>query len=328
MSLYFDDALCEEIVERELELADRTGDPGLKNRFRQDADTIYRTLPVSKRQAAFLILYQKTLSFLPHANRLKNLISQMEPKDLLPANFIFSRAFKGEEEGAQLSEGRDMLGVRIRTETLLDEPACAYLLRHELTHIQDILDPPFEYDFSSPLAPEAPSEESLLRDRYRTLWDLSVDGRLDRQGWLPSDMRERRAAEFRSLFPVLNEESAAKVMEALWSGPRPSDRGFRLMVRGAAELCVNLVIAFRPCSTGQPSPRGGGSPCPLCRFTTFEWGEATAGLIDAVRADYPGWSPSQGLCSQCANRYLLGALFAPAACSDGRTLSLTGGSRR
>ncbi|MBI3126948.1 MAG: hypothetical protein HYZ11_05020 [Candidatus Tectomicrobia bacterium] len=329
MKLLFDDALCEEVVEREMGAQVRGGDPAAMRDFRRAADAIYRTIPLQRRQAAFLSLYQRTLAALPHAGRLERLICEIEPDALLPAACLFSRAFKGEEEGIQLSEDASILGVRIRTETLLDEAACAYLLRHELTHIQDMLDPRFEHDPASPLAPAAPSEESLLRDRYRTLWDLSVDGRLGRSGRLPSDVRERRAAEFRSLFPALDEESAAKAIETLWSGPRPSDPAFRRMVRGAPELCAALGIPFEAsASRERPARSPGGSPCPLCRFTTFEWAEASPGLIEAVQADYPAWSPSQGLCTQCANRYLLGAFFAPVSRSDGRTPSLTGGSRR
>ena len=331
MKLLFDDALCEEIVEREMENRALGGDLALGQDFRKAADAVYRAVPLPKRQAAFQGLYQKTLSSLLHPGRLKALIAKMEPHGSLPASCVFLRAFKGEEEGAQLSEGRGMLGIRIRTATFLDEAASAYLLRHELTHIQDLLDPSFHHDPLSPLAQETPSEESLLRDRYRTLWDLSVDGRLERRGQLPPEMRERRAAEFRSLFPSLDEENAAEVFGVLWSGPRPSDPELRRMVKGAQELCACLGIPLpAPAAASRPPLRPGGAPCSLCRFTTFEWSEVTPGLTQAVRADYPAWTPSQGLCTQCANRYLLGALFAPAPRSDDRTLaaSLTGGSIR
>jgi hypothetical protein len=142
-------------------------------------------------------------------------------------------------------------------------------------------------------------------------------------------MRERRAAEFRSLFPGLEEESAAAVMEALWSGPPPSDPAYRRMVKGAPELCAGLDVPFLASSVaGRPAPRAGGAPCPLCRFTTFEWAEATEALTEAVQAEYPAWLPSHGLCSQCANRYLIGSLFATAARPDDRNLSLIGGSSR
>lgn len=331
MRLLFDDTLCEEIVENEMKGCALAGEPGPKRDFRRAADVIYRTVPLPKRQAAFFGLYQKTLASLPRARRLEALLIEIEAHGSLPASCAFFRAFTGEEEGAQLSEGRDMLGVRIRTETFLDEAARAFFLRHELTHIQDLLDPSFHHDPHSPLAQETPSEESLLRDRYRTLWDLSVDGRLERRGQLPPHMRERRAAEFRALFPALDGENAGSVIDALWSGPRPSDPGLRRMVKGVPELCACLGIPLpAPAAAGRPALRPGGAPCPLCRFTTFEWADASPALTRAVRADYPAWTPSLGLCTQCANRYLLGALFVPAPHLDDRTqaASLTGGSRR
>jgi hypothetical protein len=97
-----------------------------------------------------------------------------------------------------------------------------------LTHILDILDPAFSYDTSRPLSEVSPSEESLLRDRYRTLWDLSVDGRIERKGFLPEGLRERRAKEFQTLFPNLGEPAAEQVFIALWGGTRPSNEELHL----------------------------------------------------------------------------------------------------
>ncbi|MEK6710060.1 MAG: hypothetical protein AABZ64_05735 [Nitrospinota bacterium] len=327
MKLLFDDALSEEVAEQELDRRTRAGEAAPRENFRRAADAIYRAIPLRKRQAAFFALYQDTLNALGYRARLEALIEDLRPHGSLPQRVVFLRTHKGEEEGAQLSESGDMLGVRIRTETFLDETACAFLLRHEATHIQDLLDPSFSHDPHTPLAPEVPAEENLLRDRYRTLWDLSVDGRLERRGQLPAGMRERRAAEFRALFPSLPGKSTEEITAALWSGPRPTDPMLRRMVKGVKELCACLGVAPPLREASAPARPPAGAPCPLCRFTTFEWAELRPALAEAVRADYPAWRPSQGLCTQCANRYLFGALFAPASFSDGRTSAapLTGG---
>ena len=54
---------------------------------------------------------------------------------------------------------------------------------------------------------------------------------------------------------------------------------------------------------------GPGSLCPLCRFPTHEWAENTEHLSQLVKEEYPEWEPLQGICTQCANRYLFTAAF-------------------
>ncbi|MEE9255930.1 MAG: hypothetical protein V3V56_02035 [bacterium] len=308
MSLFFDDAICEEVVGGALRERALGGDARLHKAFRNGADAIYRTVTLRKRQVAFFALYQKTFRLLGHPERIEALLQEMEGEGRLPAQTYFMRVFGAEEEEARLSPDRARLGVRIRTETFTDAARCAYFLRHEILHILDLLDPAFGCGPGARLSADSPAEETLYRDRYRTLWDLSVDGRLERECKLPGDVRTLRAAEFHALFPGLGTEEAERVFEALWSGPRPAHADLGRMVEGAAALCAALGV---PPPGGPENGTGGapGTPCPLCRFTTFEWAEPEGALAEAVRKEYPGWAPSQGLCTQCANRYLLGAGF-------------------
>jgi hypothetical protein len=43
---------------------------------------------------------------------------------------------------------------------------------------------------------------NLLRERYRVVWDVTVDGRLSREGLLPTRVRQARLAEFTRAFPM------------------------------------------------------------------------------------------------------------------------------
>ncbi len=314
MKLEFEDGLCEEVVDQDLREGSLAGDLRLAALFREASDGIYLTVPLKRRDSAFQALFQKLFRSLGYRDRLEHILQEMRGFGPLPVRISFRRAFHAEEEGAQLSEDRAMLGIRIRAATLRDEGRCAYFLGHELTHIQDLLDPLFAADPTSALSDASPVEDHLLRDRYRTLWDLSVDGRLDRRKRLPEGVRERRAAEFQALFPSLGAEWAERAFEAIWSAPRPSDAGFRRMAEGAAALCAALGL---PAHEVSESPGGvsyrPGAACPLCRFTTFEWAEPTPALAQAVQAEFPAWHPSRGICTQCGNRYLLGAAFAPRA---------------
>ncbi len=308
MFLSFDDALCEAVVEREIQRNILDNDFRLAASFRKQVDAIYTDVPPRKREAAFFVLYRRYFVKMGYPDRVKDILSEFTGEGALPSECYFARTFRDEEESAQLSEDGTRLGVQIKVETLCDPERCAYLLRHELIHILDILDPAFEYDTSRPLSGVSPSEESLFRDRYRTLWDLSVDGRLERKGLLPQDIRERRAAEFQTLFPNLGDRAAEQVLETLWDGPRPSNAELRQMVTGAAALCSALKISVDITEEGEPCPAFcPGALCPLCRFPTHEWAEPSDHFSQKVKLEYPAWEPSQGICSQCANRYLFTA---------------------
>ena len=308
MYLSFSDSLCEAVVESKIQKKASDVNYRLAASFRKQADSIYTEVPSRKRAAAFFALYRHYFSKLGFPKRVKNILSEFAGEKALPPECFFVRTFRDEEEGAQLSEDGSRLGFQIKIETLLDPHCFAYLFRHELTHILDILDPAFGYDTSRPLSEVSPSEEALFRDRYRTLWDLSVDGRLEREGFLPNDLRERRAMEFHALFPDLGERAAEQVFSALWSGGRPSSEELRQMIKGTAALCAVLNIAAEISGEGEPPPAfGPGSLCPLCQFPTHEWAEKSDELSRAVKEEYPAWEPAQGICSQCANRYLFTA---------------------
>jgi hypothetical protein len=310
MYLSFNDALCEAAVEGKIQRKISDIDFRLAASFRKQANSIYTNVPPRKREAAFFVLYRRFFSELGHLTHVKSILAEFVSEGNLPSECCFVRTLRDEEEGAQLSEDGSRLGVQIKIETLLDPDRCAYLLRHELTHILDILDPAFSYDTSRPLSEVSPSEESLLRDRYRTLWDLSVDGRIERKGFLPEGLRERRAKEFQTLFPNLGEPAAEQVFIALWGGTRPSNEELRQMVKGTSFLCSTLKISSDISDDEESHPTfGPGSLCPLCRFPTHEWAETTEHFSQQVKLEFPGWKPSQGICSQCANRYQFTAAF-------------------
>ncbi|MDP7385536.1 MAG: hypothetical protein QF593_05860, partial [Nitrospinota bacterium] len=135
------------------------------------------------------------------------------------------------------------MSFRIHPLSLLDEGRLAYLIRHERIHVQDLLDPAFGHDETRPLSDGSPVSEDLLRDRYRTLWDLSVDGRLERIDRLPEGVRDQRAAEFGALFRTLGQERTRRIFETLWSGPRREDADLRQMVLSTEHLCEVLAVS-------------------------------------------------------------------------------------
>jgi hypothetical protein len=209
-------------------------------------------------------------------------------------------AMRGSQEGAEVyvaePSERTVL-IRVRPGTLLDRSAALELLRRELLHVADLLDPDFQYDRSSPPRALGPGQAGLLRERYRALWNASVDGRLLGEGKLRGEGLGPGREEFRRAFAFLGPEADA-LYDRVLSGLRPTH----------PELCA----------LAEGGPLRERSPgCPLCGFPTPSLAPRAAELphevLRAVRAEFPGWTPEQGLCLQCADLYRARAALGTAA---------------
>jgi len=98
-----------------------------------------------------------------------------------------------------------VLVLRLCAETLLEPVTLSALLRHELGHVADMLDPSFGYERALPESDAGPATANLLRDRYRVLWDVTIDGRLARAGLAGARERAARWREFAATFAMLGE---------------------------------------------------------------------------------------------------------------------------
>ena len=58
-------------------------------------------------------------------------------------------------------------------------------VRHEFTHLSDMLDPAFGYAPTLDLPGLNGAQQRLARERYRLLWDITIDGRLTAAGRTP-----------------------------------------------------------------------------------------------------------------------------------------------
>ena len=180
--------------------------------------------------------------------------------------------------------------IRLRPESFLDPDRLAGLLRHELEHVADMTDPAFGYRKELPASDAGPAHENLLRDRYRAVWDATVDGRLFHRGLLGEEAREARQAEFARAFPML-EPGTEEHFSRWFDEPGPTHRAIAAFV------------------LDPPGPdRGPSGRCPICRFPTSRLDPhperiPAAALAELQRA-HPGWRPAQGLCLQCGEIYI------------------------
>jgi hypothetical protein len=97
------------------------------------------------------------------------------------------RTGRPQDEGAELfdravpagdTNRAPLLVITVRPALLLDPPSVSRLLRHELAHVADMLDPAFAYQRALPPSDGGPSADNIARDRYRVLWDVTSWTRL------------------------------------------------------------------------------------------------------------------------------------------------------
>jgi hypothetical protein len=181
-----------------------------------------------------------------------------------------------------------LLRLLVPPEMALAPDAFTLLLRRELQHVADMLDPRFGYKPRLPAEAGGGAYERLLRDRYRAVWDATVDGRLLRAGRLPAAVEGERRAEFVRAFAGLDEHAAATAFARFFTDPTPTH-----------DAIVAFVLAP---GAGAVRPR---TACALCGFPTrdFASGALTPAVLAAIAADFPGWQPSDGCCRQCADLY-------------------------
>lgn len=214
------------------------------------------------------------------------------------------RALHARQEGAELyvahqdrggEIARRTLRITLRPQSLLNAPALQPLLRHELLHIADMLDPAFGYEPTLPQSPDGPTYDTFITNRYRVLWNVAVSGRLERRGWLPASPRARALADFVAAFPLLAADSESS-FKRFYDDDRPNHAAL-------------AAFAFDPTAGSDDLNKSvaATSHCPLCKFPTQAFEPAPHALADDVRqaiaGDFPDWLPERGLCLQCADLY-------------------------
>lgn len=166
-------------------------------------------------------------------------------------------------------------------------------LRHEFTHLHDMLDPAFGYSPALDLPGLNAAQIRLARERYRLLWDITIDGRLAAAGHAPLQPREHHAAAFARGCSFWPEQKQAATFNSLWRCRAPRHADFLALIADPR----GLRDAHRPAP---------GAPCPLCDFPTFHWADAGTlpfEIRQRIAAEFPAWLPDQGLCNRCLEAY-------------------------
>lgn len=265
-------------------------------RFLAERDRLYAILDPDARDEAFFKLHLEWFREWGLERPFSGGLAEMPLLRDQLALLAIRRAQSAKEEGAELyvNERGQRTGILALTaRRLVDDSGFPGYLRHELMHLQDMVDPAFGYSPELCLPGLNRAQETVARERYRLLWDISIDGRLERAGHAAPERKHRHADAFARAYSFWPAQQQEAVFDALWSGT----------ACGHAAMLEFIADPRGLRGSHQPGP---GVACPLCGFPTFDWGTPdalSAQVLTRVTSEFPDWTEDQGLCGRCLETY-------------------------
>lgn len=318
MKIHYDPLLTEAVVLQEIARRQELGDPALFREYHVAADPLYHRRP-DTRDAAFQRLHAHFFATLGFAEILRAQLREFPSIETQASEVVVALAIGSHEEVADLSlveangngDPAKRVGIRLTSDRFLDLPTLQRFLRHELLHVVDLLDPDFGYKGEVRLAATSPAEENIIRNRYRLLWCLSIDARLECRDGQPLADRDTRRREFDAQYRKFAPAVREAIFERLW---RPEPLPHCLLLEMATGSEGLLRLAGEASQPGSGTPRRAplpGSPCPLCRFPSYHFIEDESlldrGLVTQIHQNFPHWTMDDGLCERCLEVYALRA---------------------
>ena len=226
------------------------------------------------------------------------------------------RAINKVDEGSnvlnRMSNQKPLIEMRVlasRFANIEEETELEAFLIHELYHARDMVDPEFDYEDS--FIPGSPSVKNLITARFRVLWNIYVDSRLDRKK-IPSVMaKEARFREFDNYYRKLPEKQRRGIFEGLWREDKFTHEELLSMATDLETLMAKFVEYDEDFTEeDQDYIHLPGSPCPLCKFPTYNWVDDPESIcdemvIEAIQIDFPDWESKDGACDRCIEVYEL-----------------------
>ena len=297
-----DPALVEEVVFRSVRQLEETGGGRIPRTYRLRRDRCYEIELPEAREAAFRAVHDELFRAVGLAAAVPRALDEFAglPGTLDRVNV--RRVVSAGEEGAELYVGegsppRRTVVVRTRIETWLDPEGLARVLRHEIGHVADMLDPAFAYDPDPAIPGETAARRAVALERFPILWAIRVDGRAEGRGLAPLRPRDEWWAECLRLY---GPAASAGAFERIRSDPALTQ---------ADLLAAGLDPARLDPSDAPPSGAAAAgwrvhAPCPLCSFPSPDWvsdpGRLPPEVLRRILSRFPAWSPEDGLCGRCA----------------------------
>jgi len=310
MKIEFDPNLIEEVIFQELKAREEKGDFSLTGEYHSITDTVYENFPLDERPAQFKKIEWDFFKKLGFPEVIKEIFGEFPELETKVAGGVVIKALNPFDEGSNLTKGpseeaaRKRVTIKVLPERFQDTEYLKRLTRHELMHVADMVSESFGY--RDERLGCNPMEESIIRERYSTFWDIFVDSRLIRGGKETISNREGRYQEFESLYKKTPAEVKSAIFDVLWQDERLThDRILELSkdVNKVMKIAEGLPIKQIQKTKKMLLP---GAQCPLCQFRTYHWVdniEQEPSLVEAIKKDFPEWEPEEGACERCVEVY-------------------------
>lgn len=184
-------------------------------------------------------------------------------------------------------------------------------LVHEFMHARDMMDPAFDYEDA--FIPGNPSMKNLITARFRLLWNIFVDSRLARKKIMSVMTKESRYREFDNYYRKIPEQQRRGIFEGLWLTEKLTHEELLSMATDLETLISTYIDYSEDFSQeDQEYIHLQGSPCPLCKFPTYNWVDDPESVcdemvIEAIQIDFQDWESKDGACDRCIEVYELRA---------------------
>lgn len=309
LNILYDPYIVEEIVFFKLREIESSGNTELYDQYHNLSNRVYELDDEDERSDGFVELNKEFFNTLGFSRAVRVVVDEFpelyekieEIHVRKPATII--------EAGSDLVDKRRKAVIRLFPEQFMDITHLKKFLRHELMHVVDMLDEKFGYK-EGKLA-KLPVEETIVREKYKLFWDIFIDSRLERRGKETVQSKDERFGEFEKLYVRLPADGRKAVFEGLWKEEGLThDKAVEL-----AKDFTKLVAAYG----GTLQEEGiedakkvlvPGSPCPLCKFPTFNWIDTSSldeQIIRLIKADFSDWQVDDGICDRCTECYTVKA---------------------
>jgi hypothetical protein len=296
MKLLFED----DLVEAAVQLCARGARPGVPalqvRRFHAERERCYAVLDPDERVAAFARVHLEWFREWGLAWLLECCLEPFRGLKPALATLAFRLARGRTDEGAELyrnAEGQSQGIIALHPDRLREDDLLRGFLHHELAHLADMVAPGFGYTPDLAGAGQTAAQQRLIRERYRLLWNVSVDGRLHQRGLATVCDAAQRQRELERGFAFLPAARRTELLAGLWTGTLATH----------AEL---LEIAADPRDFREVHAPVPGAHCPLCGFAAFQWADLRAlpsAALARIRSEFPAWREDEVPCARCAEIY-------------------------
>ncbi|GJL79171.1 MAG: hypothetical protein NPINA01_21600 [Nitrospinaceae bacterium] len=229
---------------------------------------------------------------------------------------VVKRAINKVDEGSNVlarSSNKPIIEMRVLASRFSNPEEALELdafLIHEFMHAKDMVDP--EFDYEDAFIPGNPSVKNLITARFRLLWNVYVDSRLERMGVVSVSSKQARFREFDNFYRKIPDKQRKGIFEGLWRTETFNHEELLSMATDLDTLMSKYVDASEMGEEERDYIHLQGSPCPLCKFPTYNWVDDPESIcdemvIEAIQIDFPDWESKDGACDRCVEVYELRA---------------------